>query len=109
MHYFSYFCSKTIDCWYSLELPWRNGSNEYPQSIFKQKYEKCQKFLSENFYYLEVKFSLYLNNVFVMIRCSSTYITLSFDHSLRCPKTALGPFSFVERHMNYAGTAYITD
>ena len=25
---------QNIDCWYSLELPRRGGSNEYPQSVF---------------------------------------------------------------------------
>ena len=45
----------------------RGGSNEYPQSMFEQKYEKYQSFLPENFHFLEVKFSLYLNkSVFVM-------------------------------------------
>ena len=35
---------------------------------FEQKYEKYQIFLSENFIFLEVKFSLYLNRrVFVMV------------------------------------------
>ena len=34
---------------------------------FEQKYEKYQRFLSENFQFLEVKFSIYLNrSVFVM-------------------------------------------
>ena len=34
---------------------------------FEQKYEKYQSFLSENFQFLEVKFSIYLNrHVFVM-------------------------------------------
>ena len=34
---------------------------------FEQKYEKYQNFLSENFQFLEVKFSLHLNRrVFVM-------------------------------------------
>ena len=34
---------------------------------FEQKYEKYQKFLSENFQFLVVKFSIYLNRrVFVM-------------------------------------------
>ena len=34
---------------------------------FEQKYEKYQSFLSENFPFLEVKFSIYLNRrVFVM-------------------------------------------
>ena len=48
-----------IDCVYSLEPP-RN-------LCFDQKYEKYQRFLSENFQFLEVKFSIYLNRrVFVM-------------------------------------------
>ena len=34
---------------------------------FEQKYEKLQSFLSVNFQFLEVKFSMYLNRrVFVM-------------------------------------------
>ena len=34
---------------------------------FEQKYEKHQSFLSENFKFLEIKFSIYLNRrVFVM-------------------------------------------
>ena len=34
---------------------------------FEQKYEKYQSFLSENFHFLEVKFSTYLNGrVFIM-------------------------------------------
>ena len=34
---------------------------------FEQKYEKYQNFLSENFHFLVVKFSIYLNrHVFVM-------------------------------------------
>ena len=34
---------------------------------FEQKYEKYQKFLSENFHFLVGKFSVYLNrHVFVM-------------------------------------------
>ena len=34
---------------------------------FGQKYEKCQNVLSENFHFLGVKFSVYLNrHVFVM-------------------------------------------
>ena len=35
---------------------------------FEQNYEKYQRFLSENFQFLEVKFSIYLNRrVFVMV------------------------------------------
>ena len=36
---------------------------------FEQKYEKYQNFLSENFQFLEVKFSIYLNRrVFVIVQ-----------------------------------------
>ena len=36
---------------------------------FEQKYKKYQNFLYENFHFLEVKFSIYLNrHVFVMTR-----------------------------------------
>ena len=38
---------------------------------YEQKYEKYQNFLSENFQFLEVRFSVYLNRrVFVMSRLS---------------------------------------
>ena len=41
---------------------------------FERKYEKYQNFLSGNFQFLEVKFSLYLNmRVFVMITYCITY------------------------------------
>ena len=61
--------ARNIDCGYSLEPPRRGGSNEYPQSMFKQKYEKYRSFLSQNFQFLEMKFSIYWNRrVFVMIR-----------------------------------------
>ena len=36
---------------------------------FEQKYENYQNFLSENFLYLEVKFSIYLNR-HVLVMCS---------------------------------------
>ena len=40
---------------------------------FEQKYEKYQNFLFENFQFLVVKFSLYLNRrVFVMVSCESS-------------------------------------
>ena len=56
-----------------LEPPRRGGSNEYPQSMFEQKYDKYQSFfLSEKFKFLEVKFSIYLNrSVFVMYSVKS--------------------------------------
>ena len=59
--------AKNIDCGYSLEPPRRGGSNSTHNLCFEQKYEKYQSFLSQNFQFLEVKFSLYLNRpVFVM-------------------------------------------
>ena len=40
---FFLFLLKNIVCGYSLEPPRRGGSNEYPQSMFWQKYEYYQK------------------------------------------------------------------
>ena len=59
-----------MDCGYSLEPPHRGGSNEYPQSMFWAEIWKISEFfLSENFQFLEVKFSMHLNGrVFVMKR-----------------------------------------
>ena len=66
--------AQNIDCGYSLEPPQRGGSNEYPQSMFLSKnMKKYQTFLSENFHFLVVKFSVYLNRrVFVMFCFQST-------------------------------------
>ena len=53
--------------WYSLEPPRWGGSNEYLQSMFWAEILKRSEFLSENFQFLVVKFSVYLNrHVFVM-------------------------------------------
>ena len=61
--------AQNIDCGYSFELPCRGGSNEFPQSMFwAEIWKKNKKILSENFQFLEVKFSIYLNRcVFVMM------------------------------------------
>ena len=55
---------------YSLEPPRRGGSNKIHNLCFEQKYEKnVSFFLSENFQFLEVKFSIFLNRrVFVMVK-----------------------------------------
>ena len=37
-----------MDCGYSLELPRRGGSNEYPQIMFWAEIWKLSEFLSEN-------------------------------------------------------------
>ena len=49
--------AQNIDCGYSLELPHRGSSNEYPQSMFLSRYKKnnvnpCKP----QFYYIEVGF-----------------------------------------------------
>ena len=54
---------------------------------FEQKYKKYQSFLSENFQFLEVKFSIYLNrHVFVMAQSvehpyTESYITPSHQRT----------------------------
>ena len=53
IHYFSYFCSKTLTSTHYL--------------CFEQKYEKYESFYLKIFSFLEVKFSIYLNRrIFVM-------------------------------------------
>ena len=70
---FFLFLLKNIDCGYSLELPCRGSSNEYPQSIFwAEIWKKSDFFFSEKFHFLAVKFSVYLNrHVFVMYSLDS--------------------------------------
>ena len=62
IHYFSYF-AKNMDCRYSLEPPRRSRCNEY-HLCFEQKYEKYQNFFLKIFFFLVVKFSIYLNRRF---------------------------------------------
>ena len=58
---FSYSCSKKHILCVLVRTASRGGSNEYPQSLFfEQEFEKYLRFLSENFQFLEVKFSIYL-------------------------------------------------
>ena len=77
---------------YSLEPTYQGGSNKYPQSMFLDRIMQtntslfvcCCFFLSENFQFLEVKFSIYFNRrVFVMLFaiffCSG--ILLQFWHT----------------------------
>ena len=59
--------AQNINCDYSLEPLWRGGSNECAQSMFWAKIWKISDFLFENFQFVVVKFSIYLNRlVFVM-------------------------------------------
>ena len=61
------FLLKNKDCGYALEPPQRGDSNEYPQSMFWVEIYKISEYLSENFQFWVVKFSIYLNRrVFVM-------------------------------------------
>ena len=60
---------------------------------FEQKYENIRVFLSENFQFLEVKFSIYLNRrVFVMtdifpliLLCFSLVMALSLRDHIKSP------------------------
>ena len=46
-----------IDCGYSLEPPWRGGSNEYPQSMCLSRNKKNNVYPCEpQFYYIKVGF-----------------------------------------------------
>ena len=51
---------------------------------FEQKYEKYQNFLSENFQFLVVKLSIYLNRrVFIMSRVLVETLVYVYIHSCR--------------------------
>ena len=59
--------TQNIDYGYSLWPPRRDGSIEYPQSMFWAETWTYQIFFSGNFHFLVVKFSIYLNRrVFLM-------------------------------------------
>ena len=77
---FVLFLLKNTDCGYSLEPPRWGGSNEYLQSMFwAEIWKKISDFLSKNFQFLVVKFSIYLNrNVFIMFQHGSIDIHLVF-------------------------------
>ena len=49
--------AQNIDCWYSLELPRRGGSNEYPQYMFLSRNKKNNTHPCKlQFYYRKVEF-----------------------------------------------------
>ena len=49
--------TQNIDCGYSLELPQRGSSNEYPQSMFLSRNKKNNVYPSKlQFYYINVGF-----------------------------------------------------
>ena len=59
---FFLFLLKNMDCGYVLEPPRRGGSKEYSQSMFRAEIWKISEFLSENFQFLVVKFSIYMTS-----------------------------------------------
>ena len=60
VYLFFLFLLQNIDCGYSLEPPRRGGSNMYPQSLFRAKIRKYQKFSTEFFHFLQFKKFLYI-------------------------------------------------
>ena len=49
--------AQNINCGYSLELPQRGGSNEYPQSMFLSRNKKNNVYpCKPQFYYIKVGF-----------------------------------------------------
>ena len=56
--YFFTFLLENKDCGYSLELPRRGGSNEYPQSMFLSRNKKNNVYpCKPQFYYIKVGFN----------------------------------------------------
>ena len=43
--------AQNIDCGYSLEPPWRGGSNEYPQSMFLSRNKKTNVYPCKTWFY----------------------------------------------------------
>ena len=52
---FFHFSAQNIDCGYSLELPHRGSSNEYPQSMSRNKKNNVYPYKPQ-FYYIKVGF-----------------------------------------------------
>ena len=55
--WFFHISAQNIDCGYSLEPPWRGGSNEYPQSMCLSRNKKNNVYpCKPQFYYIKVGF-----------------------------------------------------
>ena len=62
--------AQNIDCGYSLELPRRGGSNQYPQSMYLSRNKKNNVYpCKPQFYYIKVGFkgATIYRRVFVMV------------------------------------------
>ena len=75
--------AQNIDCEYTLELPRRGGSNEYPQSMFWAEMWKISEFLSENFQYFGGEIFYIFEKVCfrngISQQCSS-HLSFTIDH-----------------------------
>ena len=80
--------AQNIYCEYSLEPPRRGGSNENTQSMFEQEYENIKKFYLKIFFFLVVKFSIYLNRVIFEMKYNLYNSEVQGDvlQSLQCTK-----------------------
>ena len=92
--------AQNIDCGYSLEPPRRGDSHEYPQSMFWAEIWKISEFfLPENFQFLVMTFSIYLNRrVFVM----DSRDNISYKVHVRLAKTQISKI-FAVRNCRYVG------
>ena len=76
---------------YTLLLPRRGGSNGYPQIyVLSRNMKNIKFFLSENFHFLVVKFSVYLNRrVFVMIHRRAEMALIRMQTCKGCPRQTM--------------------
>ena len=93
IHQFSYFCSKTLDCGYSLEPPRRGGSNEYSQSMFWAEMWKISEFFIWKFSFLSLLATasrLYAIAWGFLLRHKRIFITAIFIRALLLNQTQCG-------------------
>ena len=80
---------------------WNRLTEAVPTSThnlcFEEKYEKCQNFLSENFHFLVVKLSIYLNRRVFVMTVAITNVQTKKDYSRRTAS-----FGTISRN-NYSG------
>ena len=76
--------AQNIDCGYSLERLSEAVLTSTHNLCFEQKYKKISEFLSENFPFLVVKFSIYLNRlVFGMHKPAARLIPPAQPHNYK--------------------------
>ena len=92
---------------YSLEPPRRGGSNEYLQSNFSRNMKNIS-FLFENYQFLVVKFSIYLNRRVFVMTCSA--VDGASDRRLRGRKfkSQIGHITRVEIDHEIISTVFLT-